>query len=190
MQAASSSAEKGGTWAGAVEALKSGKKPVFVRTQGNIPEGNRKLLEKGAIPFPPDPWDDLAERLSRAGPPQPAGGLFQEQMLIEEAQASYSPADGAAPAAPREGPSQPATTPAESAQPDSEYDAVLPLILSHLYQPRDAKSLAQLLDVRPAQLQDWLGRAVSEGLIVKQGKTAKTARYIVAPPRLDLATGE
>ena len=79
-----SSAEKGGTWGGAVEALKAGKKPVFARTGPNVPEGNRKLLDKGALPFPDDPWDNLAEQLSNAMPPHVAGGPVQETMLIEE----------------------------------------------------------------------------------------------------------
>src|SRR5699024_2978040 len=91
----SSTADKGGTWGGAIEALKAGKKPVFVRAQGSVPEGNRKLLEKGAIPFPPEPWDDLAERLSQAGSAQPADGVFQEQMPIEDAMAAYSPPEKA-----------------------------------------------------------------------------------------------
>ncbi|NER39477.1 MAG: DNA-processing protein DprA [Oscillatoria sp. SIO1A7] len=49
----SSSLEKGGTWAGATEALQRLKDvPVFVRMQGNSPPGNRALLNLGAKPFP------------------------------------------------------------------------------------------------------------------------------------------
>jgi predicted Rossmann fold nucleotide-binding protein DprA/Smf involved in DNA uptake len=182
----SSSVEKGGTWGGAVEALKPGKKPVFVRTQGNVPEGNRKLLEKGAIPFPAEPWDDLADRLSRTGPPQPTDGVFQERMLIEEARAGYSPPDGTGEAIAREEPAAPAS-PSGSTPVDSVYAAVVPIILSHLHQPHDAKSLAQLLDVRPPQLLDWLDRAVREGRIIKKGRPM---RYIVAPPSFDLDAAE
>lgn len=47
-----SDAEKGGTWAGAVEALKNGWVPVFVAEYENMPAGNRLLLQKGARPFP------------------------------------------------------------------------------------------------------------------------------------------
>ena len=53
----SSSVGKGGTWAGAVEALENIKTiPVFVRAQGNIPKGNSAILQKGAIAFPEFPW--------------------------------------------------------------------------------------------------------------------------------------
>lgn len=47
-----SDAEKGGTWAGATEALKSRWLPVFVLDHPDMPEGNRMLIEKGALKFP------------------------------------------------------------------------------------------------------------------------------------------
>ena len=47
-----SDAGKGGTWAGATEALKARWAPVFVLDGPNVPEGNRRLLQKGAVPFP------------------------------------------------------------------------------------------------------------------------------------------
>jgi DNA processing protein len=47
-----SDAEKGGTWAGASEALKAGWLPVFVLDHPEMPEGNRLLLQKGGIAFP------------------------------------------------------------------------------------------------------------------------------------------
>lgn len=40
--------ESGGTWAGAVEALKGNYCPVFVREAGDAPKGNRELLKLGA----------------------------------------------------------------------------------------------------------------------------------------------
>lgn len=46
-----SSLEKGGTRAGAIEALKSRWVPVFVRSGDDIPPGNRFLLDQGALPF-------------------------------------------------------------------------------------------------------------------------------------------
>lgn len=47
-----SDAEKGGTWAGAEEALKAGWVPVFVVDGADAPDGNRLLIKRGAIPFP------------------------------------------------------------------------------------------------------------------------------------------
>jgi len=47
-----SDAGKGGTWAGATEALKARWVPVFVLDGPDVPEGNRQLLHKGALAFP------------------------------------------------------------------------------------------------------------------------------------------
>lgn len=46
-----SDAETGGTWAGATETLKNKWVPVFVLEHGQMPDGNKLLLQKGA-PFP------------------------------------------------------------------------------------------------------------------------------------------
>jgi DNA processing protein len=47
-----SDAETGGTWAGATEALKNSWLPVFVLEHKKMPEGNKLLLQKGALAFP------------------------------------------------------------------------------------------------------------------------------------------
>jgi len=57
-----SDAEKGGTWAGAEEALKSGWIPVFVVDGPDMPDGNKLLIKRGAIPFP-DSFDDAPSSL-------------------------------------------------------------------------------------------------------------------------------
>ena len=57
-----SDAEKGGTWAGATEALKAKWIPVFVLSGPNATQGNRLLLQKGGLPFP-DPFPDQPSAL-------------------------------------------------------------------------------------------------------------------------------
>jgi predicted Rossmann fold nucleotide-binding protein DprA/Smf involved in DNA uptake len=47
-----SDAEKGGTWAGAVETLRNKWIPVFALDHPNMPKGNQMLLQKGAFSFP------------------------------------------------------------------------------------------------------------------------------------------
>ena len=56
----SSAAENGGTWAGAVEALDAGRITIYVKANGSVKEGNRKLLARGGRPFPEGPWDGFA----------------------------------------------------------------------------------------------------------------------------------
>jgi predicted Rossmann fold nucleotide-binding protein DprA/Smf involved in DNA uptake len=45
----SSDYEKGGTWAGAIEDLNKGWVPLFVRKDSNVPAGNLRLLDAGAM---------------------------------------------------------------------------------------------------------------------------------------------
>jgi predicted Rossmann fold nucleotide-binding protein DprA/Smf involved in DNA uptake len=49
---ASSDFQTGGTWAGAVEALKAEWCPVFVRESAGAPKGNAALIKAGAVPLP------------------------------------------------------------------------------------------------------------------------------------------
>lgn len=78
-----SDAEKGGTWAGAEEAIKAGWVPVFIVDGPDAPEGNRLLIKRGGIPFPA-PFDEAPSRLGdwleqHAQPREPAavqGSLF------------------------------------------------------------------------------------------------------------------
>jgi predicted Rossmann fold nucleotide-binding protein DprA/Smf involved in DNA uptake len=57
-----SDAEKGGTWAGAEEALKANRIPVFAVDGPEAPAGNRLLVKRGAIPFP-ETFDDAPSSL-------------------------------------------------------------------------------------------------------------------------------
>jgi hypothetical protein len=58
------------------------------------------------------------------------------------------------------------------------YNVVLPVILNHLQQPKDAKSLAESLQVRKVQMDDWLIRAINEGKVIKT-KIEKRVAYVV-----------
>lgn len=65
-----SDANKGGTWGGATETLRAGWVPVFVLEHAAMPEGNRLLIEKGAIAFPhpfPEHFSKLADWLKEHG---------------------------------------------------------------------------------------------------------------------------
>jgi predicted Rossmann fold nucleotide-binding protein DprA/Smf involved in DNA uptake len=57
-----SDSETGGTWAGATETLKNGWVHVFVLEHDAMPEGNRLLLQKGALAFP-HPFKDKPVKL-------------------------------------------------------------------------------------------------------------------------------
>jgi predicted Rossmann fold nucleotide-binding protein DprA/Smf involved in DNA uptake len=60
--AVASNAETGGTWAGATETLQNGWVPVFVLEHELMPDGNKLLLQKGALAFP-HPFKDKPVKL-------------------------------------------------------------------------------------------------------------------------------
>lgn len=153
----SSSFGEGGTWSGAVEALKHGE-AVFVRSRGReIPEGNRNLKRMGALPFPEDLWTNLAENLKLATEKR---SLPQEQ-LVQDRFFSEQPEE--------------VNKRREGSSFETAYDAVLPLLLKHLEQPLESKTLAELLDANIGQTQSWLKRAVEEE---KVKKMKKPVRYV------------
>ncbi|MEW6225717.1 MAG: DNA-processing protein DprA [Chloroflexota bacterium] len=55
-----SAAGSGGTWTGAVEALEAGWVPVLVRRSNPMPDGNRQLIERGALPLDEPLLPDLS----------------------------------------------------------------------------------------------------------------------------------
>ncbi|MGI0481696.1 DNA-processing protein DprA [Geminocystis sp. CENA526] len=184
----SSSVGKGGTWAGAVEALEKIKTiPVLVRNEGNVPSGNLKLLEKGAIAFPESPWmKDLSDLL----PEYIENYQANHQNEISDSQPlllsllEYSNniinSDGKNSVAESRTNEQknPLITDVESPNsqqddnyndyiPNTIYEVVLPLILDKLKNPKTHKDLAKELDVQVNQIQKWLNIALKEKKIIK-----------------------
>ena len=170
--------KKGGTWAGAKEELKRGNSlPVFVRVGNNAPQGNNKLLELGAMPWP-DSIDrnnlrqqlhDLAIK-SRGNRPKNPPSLLdfqatQEAVSVEE----QPPANELVNERPIVG--EPEVKNQED--PSSIYQAVLPVILEKLNSPATAEELAKTLDVNKTQLKAWLKKAVDEKKIVKLSKPVR-----------------
>jgi predicted Rossmann fold nucleotide-binding protein DprA/Smf involved in DNA uptake len=65
----SSGYDEGGTWSGAIEQLeKLHLTPIFVRADGDMPEGNRQLLRHDALPFPSEPWPGSLREVFEAAP--------------------------------------------------------------------------------------------------------------------------
>jgi hypothetical protein len=65
----SSGYNEGGTWSGAIEQLeKLHLTPIFVRAGDDVPEGNRQLLRRDALPFPSAPWPGSLREIFQAAP--------------------------------------------------------------------------------------------------------------------------
>jgi predicted Rossmann fold nucleotide-binding protein DprA/Smf involved in DNA uptake len=165
---ASSSSGSGGTWQGAVEAIRN-REAVFVWLGGKrAPNGNHELIKKGALPFPESPRSKLVEELKKLHSLSRAREPLQERLIEEEAPVySMSQTTVVEPEA-RYGPLFPLET---------AYEAVLSVMLHHLREPKNSKNLAQLLDVGEKQAQAWLKKAVEEKKVQKQ---TRPTRYIAA----------
>lgn len=176
--------EKGGTWAGAKEELKRPEpKPVFVRMDGNVPEGNRALIELGARPFPKKPWNDHLKGLLENAPPAEGKRMHNQRSLFGET-AGERTQDVSV----RErwegfgGEPDAGTKPKQkeflkgNRSPGSVYEAVLPLMLAALGDWKTPKQLAVEIEVRKVQLDDWLKRAVEEGSVKKKSRPVRFRR--------------
>jgi predicted Rossmann fold nucleotide-binding protein DprA/Smf involved in DNA uptake len=192
----SSSVGKGGTWAGAIEALEKMKDvPLWVRMEDNVPEGNQQLVEQGARPFKWSDWNDALHNFLFK-PPELTLENIEDKTEIEEEKPSENesnlegnlethPAETAEKLVENESISAPNTLeePISSVSPAEEiYQSLLPIILKHLQEPLDEKSLAERLDVKIGQLQEWLKKAVAEDKVKKLKKPAKT--YVIADKNL------
>jgi len=184
-----SSADNGGTWAGACEALQHGRVKVFVKSTGTVAQGNPKLLRLGAIPFPVEPWETLRvlftppERKNgqlfpktTAGPPTEAVRSDTAAMASPDTLAVQSVDTAMTPVEDRVGASNEVTLVASEAEPACDaYALVIEEILALLNEPRPDDWLADKMGVRAGQMKDWLDRGVREGRITK---LKKPVRYV------------
>lgn len=172
--------KKGGTWAGAEEELKREiSRPVFVRTGNNVPKGNSKLLDIGAVAWP-EPIEqgnleqqlsDLAERKENKKNPKSMSLFdFKAKHDGKPIDASNKNVHTIA----EQKPPEYKTQPTEDKTEVTIYDAVLPIILSKLENPVTVDEFSELLDVNKTQLNAWLKKAVDEK---KVKKLTKPVRY-------------
>lgn len=192
-----SSADAGGTWAGATEALQHGRVKVFVKSTGDtVAPGNPKLLHMGGIPFPPEPWENLQTLFT---PPEqkhgelfsptaqePSPGKDRSDVVVEGVNGTPASAEttvGAmAPGFSDEVKSaEGAATLDSTKQCCDAYPLVIEKILVLLKEPRTDKWLADKMCVRTLQIKDWLTRGVREGRITK---LKKPVRYVMQSPTL------
>lgn len=170
---------KGGTWEGAIEELRrQNHVPVFVRLNGDVPEGNRDLIKKGALRFPDQPFSrplpellDEAARVENhypiAAKPILTAGVQQRippspptTSMIKETIGSYS------------------TESIQKEFPKTIFDAILPLVLEALGEPREMMDLAKQLNVQKTQLSEWIKEGIDQKLIKKIRKKKEPIRYL------------
>lgn len=191
-----SSADTGGTWAGAKEALQQSRVRVFVKSTGVVAPGNPKLLGMGAIPFPEEPWENL--RALFTVPEQKNGQLFsaaarQPYPLEERTDVAVEGVNGTPVSTDTSGgiavpafsqaikPPEETATPATAERCCDAYSLVIEQMLALLKEPRTDDWLANKMRVRALQIKDWLARGVREGCVTK---LKKPVRYLAQSPTL------
>lgn len=173
---------KGGTWSGAQEELKREVSlPVFVHLGNKVPQGNKKLLDLGAIPWPESiNRHNFRQQLGDAAASRPkkqqtkSMSLFDFQAM-QNTPPSSKESQKEAPAKAESQPVEPEAPPSPAPQKatGSIYEAVLPVILDKLESPTTLDELSSRLEVNKTQLNVWLKQAVSEGNLIKLSKPVR-----------------
>lgn len=169
---------KGGTWNGAVEAMRAEWVPVWVRKTPGSPDGNAALIRKGA--------HDLRDRMAAPGELIDAAatrGRSQDELLFGE---SEDAPDRPSVATPDDEQSM------DASPTSSAVDAVAQLSFTEFFVAKLADSagssamtaaeIAETLGLTKAQVQAWLKQATEQGLIVK---ATRPVRYSVANDALE-----
>lgn len=183
-----STPEKGGTWNGVIEDLKSEWVPLWVQSKDDPESGNATLVQKGARWFPRDvpALSTLWEMVSggHAPPKQAELPLLQSETVNAAAETATTPTkatsaerDGrAADALPSGNPIEKAHADYNSSEPTSDFYSLFLLRLLELTDgdPMNVEDIAARLELEKAQVNAWLKRGTADGQI---RKISKPVRY-------------
>jgi predicted Rossmann fold nucleotide-binding protein DprA/Smf involved in DNA uptake len=187
-----SSYNEGGTWAGATENLKNKWVPLFVREDVDVPEGNYRLIEKGATAIRPDSFSNPDKFLTVLK--KNSQTIVSKPCIVCDLASSYS--------SPNETPVQDeiAGRPVEipynthkispeintEQKPKDLFPVVWPCIEKELATPKTEKELADCFNVEVKQMRTWLSAAVDKGDVQK---LVKPIRYVIPKkPKVSLDT--
>jgi predicted Rossmann fold nucleotide-binding protein DprA/Smf involved in DNA uptake len=166
---------KGGTWTGAEEELKRENAcPVFIHPKFSGDKVVAALSKMGARSFPELP---LGIRLSENLASAPASISEQSPELFSEkpqSPVSKTPSHSV-PVAPPSSEVPASAAPGSPSVPTTIFEAVWPLLAAELKSPRTAAELAEGMNLRKPQVEDWLKHACGVGLARKLSKPTRYA---------------
>lgn len=198
-----STPNKGGTWNGAVEDLKSEWVPLWVKRKDNPASGNSVLVQKGARWFPEKmpTLSNLWERLPAAGTMKEPSTLplLHVEAITAMAQDITSP-----PAITTKSSETSTKTPPKEAPPaDSGADEKLSELKDDFYAlflermieltgngPLKIDEIAQRLELEKKQVNTWLTRGVADGKINKLSKPVRYQSTLIEERQASLFGGE
>lgn len=179
-----STPDKGGTWNGAIEDLKSDWVPIWVQPKEDPASGNAALVQKGARWFPRDmpPLSSLWEMVSGgdAVPEEAALPVLQSETEKAPTETATTPTM-ATPAESEDGTADASTSGNPIANVDAEDSSSEPaidfysLFLRRLREltdddPMKVEDIAARLELEKAQVNAWLKRGTTDGQIKKLSK--------------------
>jgi len=158
------SGAKGGTREGALENLKAGWVPLFVRNDQGASRDNRELLRLGGAPVT---RADLEKGLFAESSPiwQRSGGV---QGTLENNETERRSSDFQVP----------------EPDPETDVDAftlLWPVIAGYLAEPRGERDIASHFQLEPGQTRAWVKRAVGEGRVSQLDRPRRYQLAAVAP---------
>lgn len=159
-----SSRESGGTWSGAIENLKHGWVPLWVKEHPDLNSGNTALIQHGARCLPP------------------VDHLRVNSLVSQESSA----ATGSAPQ-----PSEAPVTKTRASSADLDHLSFYELFVQRLEAsaskgPVTLDDLLQQIDVSAAQIKQWLKRAEAEGRVSTLKKPLRYTMGKIGQQRLNL----
>lgn len=182
-----STPDKGGTWNGAIEDLKSEWVPLWVQPKDDPASGNATLVQKGARWFPRDVpalstlWEMVAG--GDAAPEEAGFPLLQSETVNAPAETATTPtkatsaeSEGGAADAPLSGnPIAKADADYSSSEPASDFYSLFLLRLRELTDgdPMNVEDIAARLELEKAQVNAWLKRGTTDGQIKKLSKPVR-----------------
>jgi predicted Rossmann fold nucleotide-binding protein DprA/Smf involved in DNA uptake len=193
--------ENGGTRGGALENLKAGWTPLFVRADQDAPAGNRDLLAGGGRPLRRDEIEhpEAIDRLLVRASTETDHQVSLEDVPPAEAlqAAAGQPEEGVATEAIRDtaGSDRADVRPVErgrseqgeerGAEPFGDlFPLVWPRLARFLEEPRSEKDVAEAFEIELTQARAWLKRAVAEGLVDRLGRQRRYRVAAESPPSL------
>jgi len=190
-----SSDGEGGTWAGAVEALKQKQITIYVKASGEVPAGNRKLMHSGGIEFNEETLTDLSKLFEKSQSPIRLSFEEHTPSIVDDQESNQSspeavadiPLCSSASSVVKSLPSV-ASKKNRAAQRKSADDPPVEAILEVLAEPMDERSIAEKLNLSLSQAKAMLKRAVEDGRVRKLKK--KPAQYARTSTPLPLFENE
>jgi predicted Rossmann fold nucleotide-binding protein DprA/Smf involved in DNA uptake len=180
-----SSYNEGGTWAGATENMKNKWVPMFVRNDVDVPEGNYRLIDKGAIALPPESFSNPEKFMIVLKNTQ---RMVNKPCVVCDLTTTYSSANDAN--TQNEISGNLSIKAIELINDDKKIilqkstdqeivdllPVVWPYIEKELADPKTDKELADGFNVELKQMRSWLSMAIKKGDVKKLSKPIRYVR--------------